>query len=73
MGITRNFWRDALGSHRYWELDFWGKFRRAIESPMRLSRSIANYDYVLVTLVGNVAATLFGIRTSKPDPDLGRI
>jgi len=32
LGVTHNFWRDALGLTVNWELDFWGKFRRAIES-----------------------------------------
>ena len=31
-GVTRNFWRDSLGLTVNWELNFWGKFRRAIES-----------------------------------------
>jgi hypothetical protein len=29
-GVTRNFWRDALGLTANWELDFWGKFRPAV-------------------------------------------
>ena len=34
-----------------WELDFWGKFRRSIESAnAEVLASIANYDDVLVTL-----------------------
>jgi len=45
-------------------LDFWGKFRRAIESAdAAYLASVANYDYVLVTLLGNVATTYIGIRT----------
>src|SRR6266403_607799 len=62
--VTRNFWRDSLGLTVNWELDFWGKFRRAIESAdASYLGSIANYDYVLVTLLGNVATTYIGIRT----------
>jgi NodT family efflux transporter outer membrane factor (OMF) lipoprotein len=64
IGVTRNFWRDSLGLTVNWELDFWGKFRRAIESAdASYLGSIANYDYVLVTLLGNVATTYIGIRT----------
>ena len=34
-----NFWRNSLGLTVNWELDFWGKFRRAIQSAeLRLSR-----------------------------------
>src|SRR5215831_19051829 len=31
-GVLPNFWRDSLGLTVDWELDFWGKFRRGIES-----------------------------------------
>ena len=41
-----------------WELDFWGRFRRAIESAEdTLDASVENYDDVLVTLIGDVAST----------------
>src|ERR1700730_1948397 len=62
--VTRNFWRDSLGLTVNWELDFWGKFRRAIESAdASYLASIANYDYVLATLLGDVATPYIGIRT----------
>jgi NodT family efflux transporter outer membrane factor (OMF) lipoprotein len=60
----RNFWRDALGLTVAWELDFWGKFRRAIQSAdAAYLGSIASYDDALVTLIGDVATTYIGIRT----------
>ena len=63
-GVTQNFWRDSLGLTVNWELDFWGKFRRAIESAdAAYLASIANYDYVLATLLGDVATNYIGIRT----------
>lgn len=41
-----------------WELDFWGRFRRAVESAdAELDASIENYDDVLVVLLADVAAT----------------
>jgi NodT family efflux transporter outer membrane factor (OMF) lipoprotein len=47
-----------------WELDFWGKFRRAIEAAdATLDASVENYDDVLVTLLGDVATTYVEIRT----------
>jgi NodT family efflux transporter outer membrane factor (OMF) lipoprotein len=59
-----NFWRDALGLTVNWELDFWGKFRRGIESAdAAYLASIAGYDQALVTLLGDVATTYIGIRT----------
>ncbi len=47
-----------------WELDFWGRFRRAIEaSEDLLDASVEEYDAVLVTLIGDVAANYIQIRT----------
>jgi NodT family efflux transporter outer membrane factor (OMF) lipoprotein len=72
-GVTRNFWRDALGLTANWELDFWGKFRRAIESAdASYLSSIANYDYVLATLLGDVATTYIGIRTLQTQIEIAR-
>jgi NodT family efflux transporter outer membrane factor (OMF) lipoprotein len=47
-----------------WELDFWGRFRRAIESAEdSLDASVENYDDVLVSLIGDVAANYVQYRT----------
>ncbi len=63
-GLDRNFWRDTLGVTVDWELDFWGKFRRAIQSAdAAYLASIASYDDALVTLLGDVATTYIGVRT----------
>ncbi len=60
----KNFWRDSLGLSVGWEVDFWGKFRRAIQSAdAAYLASIASYDDTLVTLIGDVATTYIGIRT----------
>ena len=73
LGVTHNFWRDALGLTVNWELDFWGKFRRAIESAdASYLSSIANYDYVLATLLGDVATTYVGIRTLQTQIEIAR-
>ena len=47
-----------------WEVDFWGKYRRGIESD-RASYlgSIAAYDDALVTLIADVASTYVNLRT----------
>ncbi len=53
-----NFWHAALGAQVAWELDFWGKFRRGVKSAdAAYLASIASYDDVLVTLLGDVATT----------------
>ncbi len=47
-----------------WELDFWGKFRRAIESAdASMMSELANYDDILVSLTAEVASTYVNIRT----------
>ncbi|MGH7896968.1 MAG: efflux transporter outer membrane subunit, partial [Candidatus Binatia bacterium] len=54
-------WQAGLDA--LWELDLWGKFRRAIEaSDAELLASVASYDDVLVSLVAEVAATYARIR-----------
>ncbi len=54
----------AVGFDAAWELDFWGLFRRAIESAeSNLDAQIANYDDVLVILQGEIAATYIEART----------
>jgi NodT family efflux transporter outer membrane factor (OMF) lipoprotein len=71
--LIRNFWRDALGLTVNWELDFWGKFRRGIESAdAAYLASIANYDYALATLLGDVATTYIGIRTLQTQIEIAR-
>jgi NodT family efflux transporter outer membrane factor (OMF) lipoprotein len=60
------FWTDALAAQAAWELDFWGKFRRGVESADAVYlASIASYDGVLVSLLADVTATYIGIRTTE--------
>lgn len=62
--LNSNIWSAAFGAQASWELDFWGKFRRGVESASAsYLASIGNYDNVLVTLLGDVASTYIGIRT----------
>ena len=56
----------TYGFNMAWELDFWGRFRRAIISAdASLDASIFNYDDILVTLVGDVASNYVQIRTTQ--------
>ena len=49
-------WTTAFSAA--WEVDFWGRFRRTIESADDvLDSSVDDYDNVMVTLIGDVAAT----------------
>src|SRR5438105_11007064 len=53
-----------FGFNLAWELDFWGRFRRAIEANLAtLDASVEDYDAVLVTLLGDVAANYVQLRT----------
>ena len=61
--IPRSFNSWLAGFDTVWELDLWGKFRRAIEaSDADLLAAVADYDDVLVSLVAEVAATYVQIR-----------
>lgn len=56
-----------------WELDFWGRYRRAITSAdADLDASIYDYGDVVVTLVADVAATYVDIRTLEARLELIR-
>ena len=58
------YWQSDIGLALSWELDFWGKFRRAIESAdMSFLSSVAAYDAALVALTGDVASSYVLIRT----------
>ncbi len=49
-----------------WELDFWGKFRRSVQSGVAdLESSIADYDDNLVFLTSEVARTYINLRTAE--------
>jgi NodT family efflux transporter outer membrane factor (OMF) lipoprotein len=55
-----------LGFNLNWELDFWGRFRRAIEADSAsLDASVENYDDVLVTLLGDVATNYANLRITE--------
>jgi NodT family efflux transporter outer membrane factor (OMF) lipoprotein len=53
-----------VGFNASWELDVWGKIRRAIESAdARLEASVREYDAILVSLIADVATAYVDIRT----------
>ncbi len=53
-----------VGSSLTWELDFWGRYRRAIEAAdARLDASVEEFDDALVLLIGEVAGTYVELRT----------
>ena len=63
-GADKFFYNYQLGFDAAWELDFWGRFRRGIESAnASLYSTLADYDDILVSLIAEVARTYFDIRT----------
>ena len=67
------FWWSRLGVGASWELDLWGKFRRAIESAdAQWLAAIAAYDSAIVTLTADVANTYIRIRTLEKKLDIAR-
>ncbi len=53
-----------FGFNLAWELDFWGRFRRAVEQNSDLlNASVEDYDGALVTLLGDVATAYVNMRT----------
>lgn len=64
--LPKDYLTANLGFGASWELDFWGKYRRAIQSNNALFlASIAAYDYALVTLTADIASTFIKIRTDE--------
>jgi NodT family efflux transporter outer membrane factor (OMF) lipoprotein len=58
--------RWTYGFNMAWELDFWGRFRRAIiAADASLDASVFDYDDILVTLVGDVASNYVLVRTTQ--------
>jgi NodT family efflux transporter outer membrane factor (OMF) lipoprotein len=63
-GSFLEYWQDEIGVNAGWEIDFWGKFRRYIESAdANLLATVADYDNALVSLTADVAGSYVLIRT----------
>lgn len=57
-------WQTGVGLS--WELDFWGRYRRALEAAdANLDVSIENFDDILVLLLSEVAQNYIDIRTTE--------
>ncbi len=58
-----SYTQAGVGLDAAWELDFWGRFRRGVESASaNLGASIADYDNALVSLTAEVARTYVVLR-----------
>jgi len=70
-GFGKQFFDQyTFGFNLSWELDFWGRFRRAINAADdTLDATYSNYDQVLVTLQSDVAVNYVQIRTLQQRMD----
>ncbi|MFI4874216.1 MAG: efflux transporter outer membrane subunit [Blastopirellula sp. JB062] len=74
LGPNRHFSRWGGSFGLAWEIDFWGRYRRAIESAdADLDAAIYDYGDVVVTLVADVAATYIDIRTLQTRLELVKL
>lgn len=64
--LPQTFDAAMLGFSANWEIDFWGKYRRAIQSnDASFLATYAAYDHVLVTLTADIASSYINIRTDQ--------
>ena len=65
-GGGSNSWQYGLGASASWEIDFWGRFRRGIESAdAAYLASIAARDQALILLTAQVVNTYTVIRVTQ--------
>ncbi len=65
---VKDFGTWTEGFNLSWELDFWGRFRRGLESAdAALDATVEGYDNVLVLLLSDVASTYVQIRTLQEE------
>lgn len=64
--LPQTFDMASLGFTANWELDFWGKYRRAIRSKDAVFlSSVAAYDNALVSLTADIASSYINLRTQQ--------
>jgi NodT family efflux transporter outer membrane factor (OMF) lipoprotein len=65
-GNAHPAWFNFTGFTAGWEIDFWGRIRRGIESAnANLDASVENYDDALVTLLADVATNYAQYRIAQ--------
>ena len=64
--LPSNFDTALLGATANWEIDFWGKYRRAIlANDAAFISAYAAYDNALVSLTSDIATTYINLRTTE--------
>ncbi len=70
---SSGFIQSEIGVNASWELDFWGRFRRNIESADAIwLATVADYDSALVSLTADVANSYITIRTLEKRLEIAR-
>lgn len=65
-GSTESFWSYGLGASVSWEIDFWGRYRRSIESAdAAFLASIAAYDQAQALVTAAVVDTYAVVRATE--------
>lgn len=73
VGGGSNYWQHGLGLSASWEIDFWGRFRRGIESAdAAYLASIAARDQVFILLTAQVVTTYTVIRINEEQLRIAR-
>ncbi len=71
--IDSTVWQHSAGFDVGWELDFWGRFSRAIEAADdSYFAAEANYQDVLILLRAQMAETYFALRTAEARLQIAR-
>ncbi len=69
--VSTNRWNVAFNSS--WELDLWGKIRRNITAAnANLDSTVKDYDFLVVTLIGDVASLYIQIRSAEERIELAK-
>jgi len=69
-GSTQQY---SLGLNLAWEVDFWGKYRLAVQSAAaQLDASVADYDGAMISLLAEVAQSYLQIRTLQQRIDVAK-
>lgn len=72
-GIANAYWQYSLGASAAWEIDFWGRLRRGIESAdAAYLASIEAYNQALVLLVAQVVDSYTAIRVAEEQLRIAR-
>jgi NodT family efflux transporter outer membrane factor (OMF) lipoprotein len=72
-GVDDSYWQFSGGIGVAWEMDFWGRFRRGIESAdAAFMASVAAYDQAQVLLTAAVVDVYAIIRTAEQQLQIAR-